>query len=440
MLRALMVMSVMGCLLFSTNSTAQSPKPLSLSDAIQIGLGNNFQIDIAEQSLLIAKNNNNLQEAGQYPIVTLNASQNSSFANINDPTRPFLTGGVFSTGITPSVNANWTLFDGFKVRINKERLEQLEAQSSGNVQLVVENVIQAIISAYYQALIEQEKIKVFREVLQLSKDKLDFENLKRDIGTGSTFDVLQVKNAYLTDSTNITLQRNTLKLALQNLSFVMGEKTPVSYQLTEELDYEAQEYTFDVLQQRMLADNQNLKNQYINLKLQKVNTNFLESNLSPRITTNMGISNNTNYASIGEQSASGNTFSTALGFSLSYNLFDAGRTKRAIENAKIQERVVGLNIQDLELQLTNQLRNILTTYGSQVDLLALNEARIEITRQSLSIAEDRFQAGLINSFNYRDIQVAFLQASMVRLETILGLKGTELQLVRLIGGLSKSGQ
>ena len=47
----------------------------------------------------------------------------------------------------------------------------------------------------------------------------------------------------------------------------------------------------------------------------------------------------------------------------------------------------------------------------------------------------RFKGGLITSFDYRTIQLNFINASQARLNAIFNLKTTETDLIKLIGGL-----
>jgi len=46
-----------------------------------------------------------------------------------------------------------------------------------------------------------------------------------------------------------------------------------------------------------------------------------------------------------------------------------------------------------------------------------------------------FKSGAINSFNFRDIQLRYINASIRRLEAIFDLIDTETELLRLTGGI-----
>lgn len=429
-----------------SQGTEGEAAPISLSDAISIALANNYQIQIAENNISIAQNNNDYGAAGKYPTVTFNVQQNNNL-NYADNPASIIRGLSVSDNITGGIDVNWVLFDGYKVRINKKRFTQLEQQSYGNSKLIVENSINAVILAYYRTLIEQQKLGVLNEVKQLSKDKLDYELLKKDLGTGSTFSVLQVENAYITDSLNYILQVNAYDLAINSLQLALGNDNNSRYQLTDTLTFTATSYDFDILKDIVLQDNVNLRNQYINLDLQRSNVELQKSNLYPRVSLATGASTSFNYSSVnllnfntGETSRISNNFPSYnyyLNFALSYNIFNGGNIQRNISNAILQQELTELNIKDIERQLANQLKNTLTSYNNQVQILQLNNTLIDNARTNLQLAEDQFKSGIINSFNYRDIQLAFVQANLQKLETIFNIKTTETELIRLTGGLLK---
>ena len=56
-------------------------------------------------------------------------------------------------------------------------------------------------------------------------------------------------------------------------------------------------------------------------------------------------------------------------------------------------------------------------------------------KRNLEIGKERFDGGLISSFDYRVIQLAFVNASQARLNAIYNLKTTETELMRLTGQL-----
>ncbi|MCG8329081.1 MAG: TolC family protein [Chitinophagales bacterium] len=427
--------------------TLGAQHPLSLSDAIQLGLENNYQIQISELQKDIAANNNDWAVAGRYPTINLTLNSNNNYRNSSNPGSVLRESNTVNTGITPGIQANWTLFDGYRVQITKEQLESRELLSEGNIKVAVENNIQVIIQAYYNALIQQEQLEVLAEILILSRDRVEYQELRKEFGQSSTFDILQTQDAYLNDSTNYIVQLNTLSTALRNLKLSMGvDDSAASYTLTDTLSAEVPTYEFNALQEQMLNNNRQLSVQYLNRDLASINTRLQEATMKPTVQVQTGI----NYdiaLSLGEQQFSfdpmpqelpgiaAKTLTGFVNFTASYPIFDAGVRRTRIENAQIEEMVAQLNINDLKRQLDTQLENTLATYNTQKQLVEVTGQLVNNARRNLEIAEERFRGGLINSFDYRSIQLSYINASQQRLNATFNLKNTETELVKLIGGL-----
>lgn len=417
---------------------------LSLEDAIKTGLSNSYQIQIAQKNIESAQINNSWGAAGKYPRITGNINSNNSFLINNSPASILSGKTLGGVGVTPSIDLSWTLFDNYKVQINKQRFEDLEAISQGNSDLVVENTVNAIVLAYFRAVIEYDKITIFEEILQLSKDRYDFELAKRELGTGSTFEVVQVKDAYWSDSTNLLRQQNLYRAALRNLNLAMGEEnTEKDYNLTTALALSPNAYEYETLRQKMVGSNRTLRNQYLNQALLKTNTKLQESNkwYMPRVTMNTGINQDVTYnqdftpnVGFGDFSGSGLQFNYYLSFAVSFNLYDGGSFKRNIQTALIDEKIGTLNIEDQTRTLSAQLFNQLALYEDQLQVIALNDETIANAQRNIEITQERYKRGLINSFDFRNVQLAYLRASLTKLESVYSLKVIETELTRLTGG------
>ena len=331
-------------LLLSTGSIGQ--QELSLSQAIETGLQNNYQIQISEARADISANNNDWAVAGRYPTINLTLNSNNSYRDLSNPGSVLRTSNTINTGLTPGVEANWTIFNGHRVRYTKEQLEVQNQLSGGDIKIAVENSIQSIIQAYYNALVQQEQLDVVQEVLVLSRDRVEYQELRKEFGQASTFDILQTQDAYLNDSTNFILQANTFQTAIRNLNLSMGvEELNTSYRLSDTLTYNVPDYQIEDLRQQMQASNNQLQNQFINRELAALNTKVQEASLLPTVQVRSGLTYDV-ALSTGEQQFSfemaprelpkvgAKTFTGFINFSASYPIFDAGVRRKRIENAK----------------------------------------------------------------------------------------------------------
>ena len=420
---------------------------LSLSQAIQIGLQNNYQIDIAENEWAIARSNNDWGQAGRYPTVNFNMSSTNGYINRVDPSVIFQPEIAFFSGtVAGTLDAGWVLFDGYRVRTTKAQLEKLEELGGQDAALIIENTIQDIILAYYLVQIQDEQLRVVEEVLQLSSDRLAYQDLRREYGQASTFDLLQTRDAYLSDSTNLLLQQNNFQNAMRSLNLAMGvDELGKTYQLTDPLVFKAPTFDLDTLRGRLLSDNNTLQLLRLQQDMAGIQRQLAESDRYPRVSMNGGLSYTVNPRDNGDAInrftnekigfTVGRTFNGYLNFTATYNLFDGGVRRRNVENAQVRELSSQYAFKDQERMLIAGLENMYATYDTQHRVLQVTEDLLDNARHNLDIAEERFNGGLINSFDYRTIQLGYISASQSRLNAYFNLKNTETELIRLIGGL-----
>ena len=420
---------------------------LSLSQAIKTSLANNFQIQVAQKNLDIAENNNNWKTAGRYPSINLNAYNQNGFYREDNPAAFLGDSYTWSNiGLTGNIDLNYTLFDGHQAKINKKRLEELEKQESGKVELAIENSIRQTILAYYQALIEREKLRVVKEVLALSLDRAAYERKRQQYGSAAEFEILQSQDALLNDSTNLLIQENAYDIAIRNLNLAMAEfKLDKKYRLTDSLKYEAETYNFRTLQRKLIANNKELKQLEFERQLAHVSTELEEAKRKPTISLAGGVNQEFNFQDVNAidprtpreeigRTKNLRTFGY-LNLTAQYPLFDGGNAKRNVQNNRIRELIAKLNFEEKKQQLSVQLKNMLDTYNKQVSLLQLTEKLVDNARENMLISDDRFRASQINSFDYRSVQLAFINASQSKINALYNLKNTETELIRLIGGL-----
>lgn len=420
---------------------------LSLSDAIQLGLSNNFGIRIEKVNQQIASNNNTWGEAGRYPTIEITVGQNNGITDINNPAS-FLQGQIGSNDLNPVATARWTLFDGFRVKINKDRLELLESQSDGNAEIVIENAVQAIVVAYYTVLLEQEGLEVLGEVLTLSRDRYQYVLVRKQLGSAVTFDILQDKNSYLTDSSNYVLQQLVYQNAQRDLNLLLAEDLTKRYELIGSLNSLSHSYDYHDLYEKMTQNNSNLRNQYINQELMRNSVSLSKAARSPSLDLNLGYSYAKNWQDLSEANFGDETGPEEIiksrntnyfaNFTLAFTLFDGGRISRQIKNARIQESMATLETEDMKLTLNNDLLSSLDRYEVRKKLLQISQESMENASLNLELAKERYQNGTINSFNYRDIQVSYLQAALRHLQSKFDLILTDTELLRLTGGILES--
>ncbi|MFK7921873.1 MAG: TolC family protein [Bacteroidia bacterium] len=415
-------------------------EPLSMSEAVGRGLSNNYSIQIAALDQSVAANNNDWGAAGRYP--TLTFSLPGTFNRSQNP-GSFLAGRQNLNG---NLALDWVLFDGFAIQANKARFALLEEQSAGNAAVVIENNVQAIVLAYQNVLLAEAQLNVLEEVLESSKERAAYESYRRDLGTGSTFELLQFQTAVLTDSTNVISQLLNVRNTRRNINMLMGDPVDKVFIFTDSLATNYQMYDLADLEDRMLASNNSLQNQYLNQRLRAEETRLAKAALYPTV----GINANANYSYgvVNLRNRDPDTqeefpiipnqvsaFDYTAGFSIRFNLYNGGNVKRQIENAQINQEIALLQRDELALNLKNELSVQFDNYRARRELLALQTENQRLANENLALATERFQSGLMNSLDYRTIQLQSLNAQFGRLTALRDIKESETEIIRLIGGL-----
>ena len=450
-------------------SISNAQDTLSLAHAIQLGLQNNFDVQIGKLSLDVAKNNNNWGQAGMMPTINLIGGQPNSIMQ-RKPANPFAVAGRnISDNINGQLDVQFTLFDGFFVRLSKQRLQKLEELSSGNARFVMENTVQAIILGYYGVLLQKEQLQVLIKNRGFSKERYDYVKLRKELGGAITFDVLQEQNNYLTDSASVLQQQIFLKNAMRDLNLLLNENINKTYQLTDILPFENEEYRYEDLRDKMISSNTNLKNQYISQELFRNATQQAVSNYSPTLLLNLGangsldqlnanfrtatgntientvgflnrdpnapVYNTVNETALKPQTLTGNSYGAYANFGLRFTLFNGGQIRRAVENSQIQEKIAQISTDQLKLSLENDLLASFDLYNLRRQLVQIAQIRLQAAELNLSLANERYKNGALSAIDLRIVQDSYQRAALENYLAIYNSIATRVDLVRLTGGL-----
>lgn len=443
---------ILTSVLFVIALVANAQEQLSLSEAIEKGLQNNFDIRIEKKNLEVAENNNNWGEAGRYPTVSLNLSQNNSLTDNIKTASPFqLQDQTVSNSLNPSVNLNWTLFNGFKINISKSRLADLQAESDGNADIVISNAIQSIILGYYKVVLEKRRLDEFERQLRLSGDKFEYTKIKSELGSAVSTELLLEEGNYLTDSTNFINQQLVYRNAMRDLNVLLGNnEMQTTYTMTDGLSYKDENYQLQDLLTKLNSKNVDLKKQYISQQIMKHNLGLAKADRYPMVSLNSGYSHNRSRVDLSNATFPGQDGNSSPGpadplnavtdnyfanFTISFTLFNGGKINRAIQNAIIQEDVANLRTEQLKTTLYRDLAKAFDQYEIRKQLYGITERKQDAANTNLSISEEKFKNGSINSFDYRTVQNNSLSASLEKLQAIYNLIDSKVSLMRLTGGI-----
>ena len=416
-----------------------SQENLTIENALRIGLKQNFDIQLSKKNLEISKLNNNLANSGALPTLNISARQEQAVSDQSKNPTSFIQEILKSESINASANLSWTLLNGYGIKASKERLNQLEYLSNGNLTLTIENTTQAIILSYYNCILQKQRLELLQKVVNLSRERVVYQKTKYDIGVSSKMELLQFKNTLLTDSSNLLLQKQNFNNAIKNLNLVMGVDLNSNWVFTDKMNSEIQIFNLNNLIEKTLENNTNILNQSINNEIIKQEITLAKSAYYPHLSFNSGASYNESTYDVGNSGFTGDNTGETLNYyanlSINFRLYDGGKYRTLLQESKIREDINNLNLEKLKRNVMNQLSINYEKYNNSIVIYNLNKNAFEIAELNYQLANDKKNRGIINSFNLRDIEIAYLNSGLNYLQSLYSLNESFLELVKITGGI-----
>jgi outer membrane protein TolC len=421
--------------LATTNATAQ--KNLSLNEAIQTALKNSYDIQLVENNLAIAKNNNNFGVAGGLPTITNNSSNNNTLTTINqtfpDVNRNTSRNGVDGSTLNSGLNANMILFNGYRVQATKSRLESLQTQNKFLLESQLLNTISTVMQQYYNVVRQQAFLKTIEKSIEASEQRLDIVKTRQQIGVANQTDLLQSNidlNALLQAKQNQLLIIDQVKADLLN-TIVMPATTSVVINDSIAID---DQIILSVVEQKM-------KNHPLLQSAQQlININqFLEKETKSLTYPTLRASTGYNYNS--NKSAAGfillnESYGPFLGVNLSIPIYSGGANKRAIRNAAINTKTAKIQLENTEQNLTTELFKTYQSYKNSLKQTPIEIQNFEMSQSLLDLVMQKYQLGQATMVDVKQAQQSFETAGFRLVSLRFNAKIAEIELKRLSNQLT----
>jgi outer membrane protein len=424
-------------LLMSVALTASAQEKLSLQEAITVALKNNYDIKLVSNDVQIAKNNNNIGNAGFLPRLDGNFSEAGGLQNTvrtqSNGNEQSLS-GVRNTNLSYGVALGWTIFDGLQMFTNLERLKELEKQGSVNAKATVLGTISSVVNAYYNVSREQQLVVARDSALDVSTLRLRIANNKLEIGRGSKLDVLTATVDYNTDTSAYLQEQNLLRNSRVTLNQVMARDLNIVFSVDTVFDITSS-LNYATLKDQMGQLNPDLQNAFINKKLAELDLKLVKGQRYPLIAVNSGYEFQRSASPTGfniQQRANGLTY----GLTASMNIFNGFLQRQNERNAKITINSAELTLDRTRQEIGAQLITAYQNYTTNLALLQVEKNNVDVAKQSLDITLEKYRLGSIAPLELREAQRNSIDAVSRYLEAQYQAKLTEINLKEISGTLN----
>jgi outer membrane protein len=385
---------------------------LSLERALTMSLERNYAIRIAQNEAEIAAVNNTRANAGQLPLVNFNIGDNASavnfkqrLANGTEITRPL---GLFNT-LSANLAANWTLYDGRRMYIEKQRLEELQALGTEQVKAAMLQTMQAVATGWYELAQLGETRRNLNEVVATLQTRLDIANNRLNFGVGNKADVLQAQIDLNDRQRQIALTDNQMSAAQTRLNNLIGQAVTTRFVVLPPSGEPAALPEFDALRQQVLNNHPDLAVLERLQRIAQAVTAEAESQHKPRVGLtggyNFALSNNTTGFSLFSRQ-----HGPVAGITFSIPVYTGGNIDRQVQAARLAEATTALRLEQRQQLLDVELLNLLAYDLTLRQNLQLDQKQVELARQNEALATERFRQAQTNALEPRQAQLSLENA------------------------------
>jgi len=392
-------------MLISLSFSGFAQEKLSLQEAISIALQHNYDIKISKNQIDIAKNNANIGNAGMLPSITGNYTNGGSIQNtrqspVTGPDRVIT--GAKSTNNSYGAELNWTIFDGFRMFANYDRLKELQKQGELNSRLTILTTVADVIAAYYDIVRQQQLVKAADSAMDVSVLRTNIAKTKLQLGRGSKLDVLTAQVDYNTDTSNYLQTKNALQIAKVRLNQLMVRDLGTTFSVADSIDVD-KGILFSKMAEMAEKQNPDVQNAFINQRIASLNLKSIRGARYPAVSLNSGYSRANSTSPTGfNQKFAANGFT--YGVTASINLFNGFLQRQQERNAKIEIDNSILNLNKTRLDVNAQLLAAYENYSTYLDLIRLEQRNVDIAKQNLDITLAKYRLGSIAPLELREAQ------------------------------------
>lgn len=420
--------------------TMHGQELLSKDEALRITLEENFDIKVSEKSVEIAENNSSIYNSGYLPTSNINSgvgySSNSSKLKAQDGTTVEVE-NAGSTNLNASLGLNYLLFDGLNRKYSFEKLKESYNLSELQARQVIENTLLNLYFAYFEVARLTEDEQNQKETLDISKRRLLRTEYSAEYGQGTKLDILNAEVDVNNDSINYLDSQRQLLNAKRNLNVVLGRDASITdYQVETDVNY-AINLNRESLLDNALSNNVFLLQVQKGIEISSYDILIGKSGWMPNVNLSgsYGWNKSINDNPIGFSFATNQRYGLNAGVSLGWNIFDGGRTRTSVQNAKIAMESREIEKLQFTEELTRDVYNAWEFYQNALYKLEVQESNVETNKRNFDRTNEQYKLGQVTSIDFRLAQRNLLNAEQDLSRSKYEAKNAEYQLLFLSGDL-----
>lgn len=392
----------------------QAQNPWSLEQCIDYALKNNISVKQSEVNLKVSAVDELQAQGTFFPSVNSSISyQLNEGKNINPVTNQFQ--NAFFQSASGGVNLNMNLFSGLQNwrRLRLAQIGMLAAQYS--LDKMKDDILLMVVNSYLEIISNKEQIKTLRAQHEMTQQNFQRTSDLIEAGVLPKGDIFEVEAQLMLNEQQIILAENALFISKMGLAQLLL--------LKDYHNFEVVDSSFEVPQTDILSKSpaeifnkskeviQDLKLAQTQVDLAQTNYQLARSSQAPRISAFMGYNSqwSKNFPDDFWSQINANK-GLSSGLSLSIPIFNGFSVSANIKRQKLNLLKAQLDREQAQL---NAERIVYQAYNDAVNAHKLYEATQKTAQskeQAFRYAQERYQVGLMNVFDFNQAKVQYENA------------------------------
>ena len=420
-------------------------RTITLQEAIDIALENNYQIKQAENSRGLADTRVRSAQADFLP------NLNGSFTGSRNVGRQFIQEDLsFDDRTTYSmrggISSSITVFSGFSNISNLRRAQADRSTEELDLIRLRENIMFDTASRYLQVVLNMELLKISKSSLVASQSQLEQVRAQVEVGARPTVDLYNQESTVASDELAVIQRENALEVGKAQLIRIIQDETiteiATSMPSVDELSLMPVDLNLRVLIQAALDTRSDFRAQEFAIESNRQSERIARAQFLPTMTASAGI--NADYSDqfsfLGEPVSFGDQFFEQnvrrnIGFNISIPIFSRWNTRTTVESAKVQLKNSQLQLDNIRFQISEEVRQAFNDYQSIAKELESTEKALIAAERAYETEQQRYEVGSTTLIELNLANANYVQAQSNRIQAIYNFVFQEKLLDYFIGQL-----
>tara|TARA_R110000744_G_scaffold64615_8_gene132959 strand:+ start:3830 stop:5140 length:1311 start_codon:yes stop_codon:yes gene_type:complete len=409
---------------------------LTVEEAVQIALENNYQIKIAANELQIDEVSVSVGNAGMLPQVGLNLIDNNSVQYLRQTRSD---GSVVerdnakNNSLNYGIAMDWTLFDGLRMFADYEQLKETQKLGEAQLKQVILNRVGEVMITYFDLVQQKQQLTALDSTIIISEQRVDLAHNRFTIGKASKLEVLNAQVDLNTDETLMQRQKELYVNTKVQLNEYLARDLKIDFEVVPEI-FVDQALQLPELETLVEKENPTLQVEQINKRISELELKQTKALRYPTIFASTGYNFGRTESSLGFTTNS-NSRGWNYGFGASLNVFDGFNQNRNEKIAKIQIENTEVAIAQRTQELMSLVNTTYQTYLTNISLIELEGKNEAIAQENMEITVEKYRIGIIPTIEFRTAQLNYINAKVRHSNAKFQAKLSEIILKQLAGNL-----